>query len=428
MKPVYLFLAAGLMIAACNEAPEIASNEKEDKDPIASVIDPLTGIDELTKVFTIDPTIAQTIQLANGGSIEFPANAFVDSNGNPVTGNVDVNWQEFHSLGDIIVSGIPMKYDSAGVANDLTSGGMFTISASQKNKDLELAPGKKAKVNLASIQDTPCYNFYELDEETGDWKYETTKEAEPLEEEEEDRAEVEKPSNILDVQVSTAKFPELNADDIVGWKTVGEMDPTIKNLSRSHQTKARLSKEGSDYVIEFQNLDVKKSVKVQPYLMEEAMADSKVNEVELNREIAELAQYQADVAAGRVIRSIEIDNFGTYNWDIINKRENSLPLLAKFDFSRKVNTDLVALYLISPDENVVVNYSADGKDPFSFDPEKKNCLIAIMPDNKLYAVSDAGFDKARSKEKGQVCTFKFKDSGIKLKSSKDIMNHLNKLI
>ena len=74
------------------------------------------------------------------------------------------------------------------------------------------------------------------------------------------------------------------------------------------------------------------------------------------------------MASGKVIRSIEIDGFGTYNWDIINKREIPLPLFANFDFPGKVDPRMVSLFLISPDENAVVKYDATGAAQFSFDP------------------------------------------------------------
>jgi hypothetical protein len=122
------------------------------------------------------------------------------------------------------------------------------------------------------------------------------------------------------------------------------------------------------------------------------------------------------------------DNFGTYNWDIINKRDNSLPLYAKFNFPKKVDPKLVSLYLISPEENVIVEYDPAGDEKFSFDPNLKNCLIAILPGNKLVSVSDSGFSNARKLNKGQICEFDFKETGIKLKSAKDIMNHMNVLI
>ena len=129
-----------------------------------------------------------------------------------------------------------------------------------------------------------------------------------------------------------------------------------------------------------------------------------------------------------MVRTIAITGFGTYNWDIIYKRENSLHLAATFEYPDGTNTSLVTLRLVSPDENVVVSYDATSAPMFSFDPNKRNVLVGILPNNELVSVSDAGFNEARNKGKGAAHTFKLKKTGIKLSSPEDIMKHLNKLI
>ncbi|MFK7786678.1 MAG: hypothetical protein AB8B56_16285 [Crocinitomicaceae bacterium] len=422
-------LPAFALIAAC-EAPKDAEVIDEPSKEVVSVINPIEGIEEAPTMFKVSAQEASTIDLGNGGSIKFPENAFVDKDGAPVQGNVDVEWQEFHTLGDIMLSGIPMKYDSAGVQFDLESGGMFTINASQNGNEIEIAPEKKVEVNVASIQDTPCYNFYELDEKTGDWKYETTKEGEKVEETTEVEFTAATKPDLLDVNVNTDGFPELAKLDIVGWEAKRNLSDREKGTLKRGSTKVRLVKSDTDgLALEAKTASEKvMMIPVEPYTLDKALKDSKANRKQLNQSIAETREFEKELAAGRVIRSIDIDNFGTYNWDIIYKRDNSLPLFAKFNYPNSVNTQLVSLFLISPEENVIVSYNAEEDEMFSFDPRMKNCLIAILPGNKVVSVSDNGFTKARGLKKGQICEFDFQETGIKLTSSKDIMNHLNALI
>lgn len=417
---------------AC-EAPIIDDMNEGGDEPlteVVSVINPIEGTTEAPKKIQVNAREGTTVDLGNGGSLEFPDNAFVDENGNTVNGEVDVEWQEFHTLGDIMLSGIPMKYDSAGVQNDFVSGGMFTIHASQNGKSVEIAPSKKVGVNIASIQDTPCYNFYEMDEESGKWTYETTKVGEPIAEAEEPKKTISGKPNLLDVTLSTKAFPELANRDIIGWEVKRKLRSGEKNLLKLQSTKLRListdslgmtleAKTAADQVLQYP---------VKPYTLDQAMEDSKVNRQELEKSFAETRKFAKEMIAGRVIRSIEIENFGTYNWDIIYKRQNSKPLFAKFNFPGDVDPQLVSLFLLSPEENAVVQYDAGGSSMFSFDPNLKNCLIAILPGNKLVSVSDEGFTVARSLKKGEVCEFEFEETGIKLNSSKDIMNHMNVLI
>ena len=59
--------------------------------------------------------------------IEIPVNAFVDSRGNVVEGNVKVDYREYHDFHDIFLSGIPMDFEKGM----LESAGMIEINASQ---------------------------------------------------------------------------------------------------------------------------------------------------------------------------------------------------------------------------------------------------------------------------------------------------------
>lgn len=417
---------------ACETSTKEDKNSSELKSELLSVIDPIEGTEEAPLIFQVSAENGKTIDLGNGGSLEFPDNAFVDQNGKPVKGQVEVEWQEFHSLGDIMLSGIPMKYDSAGVQFDLVSGGMFTIHATQKGNPVEIAPSKKVNVTVASIQDTPCYNFYEMDEKTGEWTYETTKVGDPIKEEtkQSGTTPTSKQPDLLDVNLNTKAFPELAKLDIIGWEVKRRLKSAEKDILKMKSSKLRLIKTDSlGLTLEAKTAgDQLLHYPVAPYTVEQALIDSKENRKTLDKSFTETRKYAKEMAAGRVIRSIEIDNFGTYNWDIINKRDNSLPLFAKFNYPKNVDPKLISLYLISPEENVVVNYNPAGDDKFSFDPNLKNCLIAILPGNKLVSVSNEGFSKARTLKKGQVCEFQFKETGIKLNSSKDIMNHLNALI
>lgn len=92
------------------------------------------------------------LTLESGSRITLPANALVDKNGNPVTGEVDLKFREFHSADDILLSGIPMQLDENGYEY-MSSGGMMEIRASQNGEELELAQGKSASIELISEVD-----------------------------------------------------------------------------------------------------------------------------------------------------------------------------------------------------------------------------------------------------------------------------------
>lgn len=425
---VYLSISI-FMFSACNQTKEkiVKLSEDETVEASVSVVNPM-NFDLGATTFKVDATYGDTVYLPNGGSVLFDTECFVDSKGKLVKGEVDVQWQEFHTLAEIAASGIPMKYDSAGVANDLESGGMFTISASQKGKPLQMAKGKGAEVNLVSLQDTPCYNFYALDDKTGAWNYETTKTSEVVEVAEVEPVENEK--TILEANLNMAKFPELNKDDIIGWKVIDQLSPTTKNWLSNDATQVRLVEKIADnvYSIEAKDKQGSRTMKATPYTMELAQADSKVNSASIQATIDEVAAYQRKMAEGKVIRNIRIAGFGTYNWDIIHKRNNPRLIVANFSYPKGVNATLVSVSLISPEENAIVTYHSERDENFSFDPKKKNCLVGILPNNELVVVKDAGFNNARQLKDGSTCNFQFVKTGIKLKSPDDLSKYIDKLI
>lgn len=184
------------------------------------------------------------------------------------------------------------------------------------------------------------------------------------------------------------------------------------------------------YQVEVKSGKKRQEFRLKPYTLNEARKDTRSNERQLNREMDQILAYQQKLAAGKVVRSIEIPNFGTYNWDIAYKRKNSVILAAEFEFPEDVMKKLVHLFLISPDENAIVRYEATGSEMFSYDPEKRNCLIALMPDNRLMVVDNRKFNNSRKTGTAgkPKAVYEFEDTGVKVHNPEDIQMHLPKFI
>jgi hypothetical protein len=131
---------------------------------------PIAGLDIQKNVYTTDATTGGAIEYPSGTRIFIPDHAFVDKDGNTIDGNVAIDYREFRDQVDILVSGIPMTYDSAGQKGNFESAGMFEINASVDGQEVFLAPGKKLDLEFAVVDTTADYNFYHLDEEKG-WIY-----------------------------------------------------------------------------------------------------------------------------------------------------------------------------------------------------------------------------------------------------------------
>jgi hypothetical protein len=131
---------------------------------------PIEGVDVRKSIYVTDAAIGDEIEYPSGTIISIPPNAFVDANGNEIKGAVTIDYREFRDQVDILVSGIPMVYDSAGQAGEFQSAGMFEMNASVNGKEVFLAPGKQVNMQFAVVDTASSYNFYKLDDKAG-WQY-----------------------------------------------------------------------------------------------------------------------------------------------------------------------------------------------------------------------------------------------------------------
>jgi hypothetical protein len=106
-----------------------------------------------------------------GSKIKVPAGAFIDKNGDPVKGNVELRYREFHDPIDFFVSGIPMSYDSAGVKYQFESAGMLEILAFQDGEPVQVNPKKQIEVELSTNNADTKFNLYQLDTAARNWVY-----------------------------------------------------------------------------------------------------------------------------------------------------------------------------------------------------------------------------------------------------------------
>lgn len=136
------------------------------------ILPPVSGLNAPKEMFSLPVQQKQTIVSAGGTVLEIPANAFVDKNGNRVTGKVDIGYREFRNQLDILVSGIPMVFDSAGTKKQFESAGMFEITASVNGEEVFLAKDKRIDVEFTLSDSTGGYNLYYYNDKKGNWENE----------------------------------------------------------------------------------------------------------------------------------------------------------------------------------------------------------------------------------------------------------------
>jgi hypothetical protein len=232
---------------------------------------PIKGVDVPYKNYSVDATKGGTL-VYNKSKLIIPAAAFVDANGNDITGKVDIKYREFHNTIDFFASGIPMTYDSAGQQYTFESAGMLDVRGYQNGKQVFIKTGKDIKITMASTQTQTHYNVYYLDTVKQNWDYKSKSNyvAAPLQpkmsgelkdtsgtaaqdklqqiqtsiasvQKEEVQLEKKKPfepkkvdnaKNVFNIEADASEFPELG----VYKNMLFEADPTDQNYKPSYSS------------------------------------------------------------------------------------------------------------------------------------------------------------------------------------------------
>ncbi|KAB2916191.1 MAG: hypothetical protein F9K23_08760 [Bacteroidetes bacterium] len=159
------------------EKPAATANEVANADVFASTVGfkpLLPQADVKRKVFNIPAESAVSIKVNSGTKITIPQDAFVDATGKPVTGNVNITYREIITPLDMLMSGVPMAYDSGGVTNQFVSAGNFELLAFKEGEPLTLAQDKTIDVEFVSADANNGFNLYKLNPETANWEFEGT--------------------------------------------------------------------------------------------------------------------------------------------------------------------------------------------------------------------------------------------------------------
>lgn len=141
-------------------------------DETPCVKSPAPQIDLNRTSFTINPSRDTILHYETGSALVYKAGSLVDENGNSVSGQVVIQYREFHNPIEVFASGIPMRYDSAGTQYQFKSAGMVEILAFQNNKPLTLSSGKEIEIQMNSGISDGSFNLYYLDTAKRQWNYE----------------------------------------------------------------------------------------------------------------------------------------------------------------------------------------------------------------------------------------------------------------
>lgn len=389
-KITYVLFLVLLFSYSCKEQ-EIA--EKPYINP------PFPALNPEYETYAFDAEEGDTLKYKTGSIITIPPDIWVDTAGNKITGQVQVQYREFHNAEDIFLAGVPMAYDSAGVRETLKTAGMFEIRAYKDTNEIFVKEGEKINVKMASFDEKQGYNFYSLDEKGKNWAYKGTAEPQPNENIAlmQDSINDMKPKitipldknhfaldywAILDVYFNVkpsgdvwkyrnntslktkSKKYGLNWSGIYGtWNTlyfkgrkVFAYEIVWKNISGKRFPKWVQNKK---YITQNRLIKLTNLGKNQYYMTVrdgygenekkfsfKAQAVMKLKELfkqmpddwqaEYDKTMKKIAEAEARIKAqAAVFRSFDIDQTGLHNWDRIMKRDDRFVIAADFNFENK---------------------------------------------------------------------------------------------
>lgn len=389
----------------------------EESSPLVSP--PIQQVDISFNDYTIVAEEGGSITTKTGTVIEVPANAFVDENGKPITGEVQLNYREFHDAADVFVSGITMKYNENGEGEDFQTAGMMDLRGRQGSNEVYIAQGKSLKVNMASFaeddfrpseaSDSRPYNLYYLDEENGNgWKdigraevAQNENKIEGLQNLPDVPSKPSKPMDLntvkekaFDFAVDYKQFPELKPFKKIEWLPVDE-DYMEKNEWAFEQvwSDAKLkvkNQEKGVYSLTLSNKSRKFKLDVSPALdgkdYERAMADfkKKLNLYDDLREQRSNEEARLNSQAN-LIRSFEVSTFGIYNCDRFSRFKDAVEVLADFNFEDDVYVDVektVLFHVCGANRSLVTYIGAQSRN-IKFSASEDNFLLAVLPGGKV---------------------------------------------
>ncbi|MBI1222180.1 MAG: hypothetical protein GC180_06205 [Bacteroidetes bacterium] len=141
---------------------------KNIKPPVPGVLPPASSV-ILTPE---DIHKEQLVSLQSGAYLRIPADALVMKDGSAPTKPVKISYCALNDPVDIFLSGVPMKYDSAGRSETFRTAGMFRLDArTYSGEEVTVKEGKSLHLDMPTGDTSDAYNFYTFDEDAGEWKF-----------------------------------------------------------------------------------------------------------------------------------------------------------------------------------------------------------------------------------------------------------------
>ena len=414
MKKTTKILALAVVVILILLSIRTCSSKEQKKESVPVITNtnlitnpPISDLEILYQKFEIDPTQPNVLQSTLGATINIPANAFLDIDGNVIKDKVEISFREFYNPLDFYLAGIPMNYTDEGEEKVFESAGMVEINANSNKKELFVNPDNKIKVDLLSFTKSPDFNLYDLDKKTGQWINKgkdiinSTSEVEELNklpaipplpktasvysfkiiDDTKLFPEIEDYKNVLFEPIDVSKCEISNAQEMIVKPLkngIYEITSILKlgNFKKEKKCKCYLAFEvGKDYndALKLYQKKYSKLISERELIKKPWTDYYKIVDLHRKHAVSKLAIEE------KITRTLEINNFGFVNCDYPTSYPKGVELTAAFTDINGNKLLLSNIVLIENGTNAIYRY----KDVIKFNPNKDNILCGITSDNKL---------------------------------------------
>jgi hypothetical protein len=421
-----LILSFGCKTSVSDKSVKTVSSEQKE---LPFVNPPLKKADIPYSSYNVKASKETVLTHTSGSRIHIPANAFVDEEGNPVKGNVTIQYREMRNARDFFVSGIPMTFEKDSTTYHFESAGMFDIRGKIKNKPVFIASDKSIRVEMTSNNSANRFNSYYLDTVSKKWIELGKNKVVVSKKKSKDSCSLgseirvmENPiiplaprnadsvKKILIVRIQNRKdFPEFDAFQNLKFEVVedhgqyraGEepmqcANPTIIPLETKpgfYQLNMTVLKKGKSYLINwvvrpaFEGNDYTKAMAIyQDQLQKYKQALKRQAEEQRQQELERKTESKREEMMADVYRVIQVKQFGIFNCDnplLITWPQIKRPVFFTMN-NKKVN--IHQIIVIDKSINGIVRYDLRWNKTIQINPKSSQMVWGMANDTVMYSL------------------------------------------
>lgn len=422
---------------------EVAFFDSKPNDQISEVFSlqaPLPSFDLAYGDLVVkNASVGETLLYKSGSQIIVPPAAFIDEQGVPVMGAVQIKYREFNDHIDMFLAGVPKEIDQH---QNLQSVGMMEIKGFQDGKPVFLAQDKTLDVALhgSAIEGLPTADLdvFVYSNQQDAWQFKSKDDVELLENKEKlekvglspDDSFYETAKTALAASMPTAPLKVGVPDNMVlfNFDINIEEFPSLAKYDENIHFLAKEDKDG-DLIYDYEwnsmdieplgpheytltlirtenNENIEHKVKIWPAIKATELSQ-KIYEEQMQQYNTQLKQWEldvvaaaeqlqkntstvADMASRKIINRFTINRFGIWNCGKIMELKTEQPVLASY--VDKQGSEISIKQIFVSDKNQQLYYSVNNTDKIHalrMNISESSKMWAITEDNQFWVVHES---------------------------------------